>query len=161
MGNQDEQQLLNTSQLIEMKFKNNRESFKQYGTQSELLVLPDPLDIVQNSDGELKINVNAKGSSNQMQNELQDENKTKYLHERNKQISLFSGAKTLRELTKGKLFAEKFNIIYIASLCCIKQARTLNYSCINSLKDGTDIMIDCVNFKEWVKVKNNTSKIIT
>lgn len=160
-NNSDEQNLLNTSQLIEMKFKANRETLKQYGNASELLVLPDPLDIIHTADGEIKINVNMGKGTNSMQNELQDENKTKYLHERNKQISLFSGAKLLREITKGKMFDEKFNIIYIASLCQIKQSKTLNKSCINSLKEGTDIQIDCVNFKEWVKVKNNTSKIIT
>ena len=140
-----------------MKFKSNRDNLKQNVNASELLVLPDPLEIVKNSDGQFNFNM-GKGNDD-MQNELADENKARYLHERNKQISLFACAKLLRELTKIELFRPKFNIMYIGCLCLIKQSKMLNQVCVNSLKMKTN-QYHCVNFEEWLKNEKNPNRIL-
>lgn len=51
---QEEKQLLHTSQLIDKKFSTNLSTLKQFGDASALLVLPDPLDLIQNSNGEFQ-----------------------------------------------------------------------------------------------------------
>ena len=92
---QEEKMLLHTSQLHDKRFESNKSQLKQFGNASELLVLPDPLDLIQNSSGQFLVNpTQATGGGKifalkkiDMKNELKDENKLRYLHERNKQIS--------------------------------------------------------------------------
>ena len=49
---QEEKQLLHTSQLIDKRFESNKSQLRQFGDASALLVMPDPLDLIQNSSGE-------------------------------------------------------------------------------------------------------------
>jgi hypothetical protein len=66
-----------------------------------------------------------------MKNEVKDVNKLRYLHERNKQISLFAAAKLVRDLTKIELFRPRFNVMYLGCLALIKQSKMLNQVCVN------------------------------
>lgn len=84
-----------------------------------------------------------------MKNEMKDVNKLRYLHERNKQISLFAAGKLVRDLTKIELFRPRFNVMYLGCLALIKQSKMLNQVCVNSLKMKTN-QYKCVTFDEWV-----------
>lgn len=150
----EEANFLNTSNIVEAQFNSNREKINMMGNLSDILVLPDPLDLCLDSNNDFSFanNINKTVSKNQddtMQNmaNIQD-NKLRYLHERNKQILLFATSKKVRELAKIELFKPKFNILLLSAICLCKEGILLNNVATNSLKLNIN-QYNTSQFNEW------------
>lgn len=134
-----------------MKFAKNVKNFENFA--SELMVLPDPLELVQDDNQNWEFrhpgmkDTNVRGKEKKDKLELC---KLAYLHERNKMISLFKVCKMLRDLIKIELFRPKFNLLFIAAICTIREANMFSLIAINSLKNEYN-HYSCDGFSEWIK----------
>lgn len=110
---------------------------KRIGMLSEVLVLPDPINL--NIQDERITYGGGKIFNNSLKRDAVETNNNFFAHERNKHLLLFQTAKRARELTKNFKFSEKHNLFLTCCLALVKKGLMLISNNINILNNKINL----------------------
>lgn len=145
--NEDNLNPVERVQQVNQTFEQDK---KRIGMLSEILVLPDPMNL--NIRDERITYGEGKITQRSQKVDAADTNNNFFLHERNKHLLLFQTAKRARELTKNFKFSEKHNILLTCCLALVKKGLMLIENNINIINNKINLY-NLADFEDYCKSK--------